>query len=79
MVERKGEELEKWNWQVNAKKNREEEGISPNKRQLVSISEDEDTALEASFIRVDAEVNEEKQFNVITDDYKRKRVRFNSN
>ena len=79
MMAAKGEDEAKWNWQVNERNMAVEEIKSPNKKNLGSISEDEDTAVENAVVRADAEIKEEKNFNVLTDDYKRKRVRFNSN
>jgi hypothetical protein len=32
MLQRKGEQVEKWNWQAHEKKNQKEESKSPNKR-----------------------------------------------
>ena len=53
---------------------------SPIKRQLVSISEDEEGEMESYLVKVDAEIKEEKQsINLMSEDYKRKRVRINSN
>ena len=52
-----------------------EEFKSPVKKDANANIEDEDAAFEKAFIRVDGELKEEKNLNVLIGDYKRKRIK----
>lgn len=75
MLAMKGESQDKWNWQTSEKKGQAEEFKSPVKKDANASIEDEDAAFEKAFIRVDGELKEEKNLNVLIGDYKRKRIK----
>ncbi len=75
MLAAKGESEDKWNWQTQERRGEVEEFKSPVKRTSSVLSEEEDAAVEKAFIRVDAELKEEKNLNVLIGDYKRKRIK----
>ena len=75
MFAMKGESQDKWNWQTSVIKGAAEEFKSPLKKDANANIEDEDAAFEKAFIRVDGELKEEKNLNVLIGDYKRKRIK----